>query len=124
MASGIKGMQELLKFEKTLSSVFACSDINPVGVIQVIRSSGKKIAQDISVVGFDNIPLINALFPSLTTVAQSLDGISKQVVELLLNRIGNSGVIDTNEAMERYQRIIIKPELVVRSSTISIGTVE
>jgi LacI family transcriptional regulator len=91
------------------TAVFAHNDMMAFGVMQAFRSEGLDIPRDISVVGFDNIPLCEVVSPSLTTVAQPFEEMARLGVELLDSLIRGEKV--TQKVM------VVKPYLVIRSST-------
>lgn len=92
-----------------LTAIFVSSDEMAFGLIRALHECGKRIPQDISVVGVDNIPLAEYSSPSLTTVAQPFRAIGKLAVQRLLHRLQGG---DTP-----FPPFFLLPELVVRSST-------
>ncbi len=107
--SGKAAMHELLGSEEPPTAVFACNDILAIGAIQAARERGMRVPEDLSVVGFDNTILASIIDPPLTTVAQPIQEIGKQAVDLLLQEI-------RGEQVPR-QRVVLMPDLVVRGST-------
>ena len=65
--------------------------------------------QDVSVVGYDDSPLMTCTEPPLTTVRQPIEAMGRAAVELLANQISGTPVPD--------EELLFEPELVVRSST-------
>ena len=111
---GLRGMNQILNAELHPDGVFACNDMMAIGAMRSIRAHGMQIPQDISVVGFDDISLAQAIDPQLTTVSQPVTEIVIEVTRLLFIRIENkSGSIPGLEP----QKIILQPRLVVRDST-------
>jgi DNA-binding LacI/PurR family transcriptional regulator len=103
---------ELLQFSPRPTAIFACFDSLAVGVYQAAKELGLHIPNDLSIVGFDNTILSTIVDPPLTTVAQPIDEMGRQVVDLLIDEIeGNNGT---------KQRIILPPELIIRQSTKSL----
>jgi DNA-binding LacI/PurR family transcriptional regulator len=93
--------------EKRVSAVFAWSDLSALQFLHTCAKRGIAVPEDISLVGFDDFqPLSTAFSPTLTTIRQPLYEMGKETVRLLL-----SGKDETRN------RIIFKPELVVREST-------
>lgn len=84
---GAEGMRALLRRDLGLTAVFAANDRMAVGAISVLQRAGLNVPQDISVVGYDNIPLANAMWPSLTTIAQPMTEMGQTGISLLLERI-------------------------------------
>lgn len=71
-------------------SVIVCgNDLIAIGVMRELQSLGKKIPDDISVVGFDDIPWARIVTPELTTIRQPISQLGLEAVDLLLRRISN-----------------------------------
>jgi DNA-binding LacI/PurR family transcriptional regulator len=101
--------KQLLAREKRFTALFAYNDISAIGAIRAIQEQGLRVPQDISVMGFDDIPGAAFHTPSLTTVRQPLNRMGEVAAESLLDRI---------EGGKEYPaEIAIEPELVVREST-------
>jgi DNA-binding LacI/PurR family transcriptional regulator len=101
--------KQLLARQKPFTALFAYNDISAIGAIRAIQEQGLRVPQDISVMGFDDIPGAAFHTPSLTTVRQPLSRMGEVAAESLLDRIeGNK---------EYPAEIAIEPELVVREST-------
>lgn len=101
--------QQLLSRNKPFTALFAYNDISAIGAIRAIQERGLRVPQDISVLGFDDIPGAEFHSPSLTTVRQPLHRMGEVAAETLLNRI---------EGKKEYpSEIAIEPEFVVREST-------
>ena len=101
--------KQLLARQKPFTALFAYNDISAIGAIRAIQEQGLRVPEDISVMGFDDIPGANFYSPSLTTVRQPLSRMGEVAAQALLDRIeGNK---------EYLPEIAIEPELVVREST-------
>lgn len=101
--------KQLLARKKPFTALFAYNDISAIGAIRAIQEQGLRVPQDISVMGFDDIPGAAFHTPSLTTVQQPLNRMGEVAAQVLLERIeGNK---------EYPSEIAIEPELVVREST-------
>jgi LacI family transcriptional regulator, galactose operon repressor len=109
-AGGYRAMQELLERDPSFTAVFAVNDVTAVGALRAIRESGRRVPEDLSVVGFDDLWLAAYLWPPLTTVRQPLLEIGRRATEILLEVI-------RGERKSRRVRHILKPELIVREST-------
>ena len=70
---GYAGTQALLELKVPPTAIFASNDVMAMGVMDAVRSRGLRIPGDISVVGFDDIPLSSMVHPALTTVNQPLE---------------------------------------------------
>jgi len=106
---GFPFAKELLARNRRFTALFAYNDISAIGAIRAFQEAGLRVPQDISVVGFDDIPIAMHYTPSLTTVRQPLQKMGEIAARTLLNQI---------EGREEYvPEIMIEPELVVRNST-------
>lgn len=101
--------KELLARKKAFTALFAYNDISAIGAIRALMEQGFRVPQDVSVVGFDDIPGAAFHTPSLTTVQQPLHRMGEVAAQCLLDRI---------EGKKEYpQEIAIEPEFVVRESS-------
>ncbi|MFK7805849.1 MAG: LacI family DNA-binding transcriptional regulator [Anaerolineae bacterium] len=92
--SGYDAVQQLVEHAPDFDAVFvATSDVVAISVIQALRKVGKRIPEDVAVVGFDNIDLCDFTSPSLTSISQRLkDGVAQLLVEKLLDQINGKEV--------------------------------
>ena len=90
------------------TAVFAANDQMAIGLMHGFRDSGLRVPDDISVVGFDDIPVAQHVSPPLSTVHQDFREIGRRAVALLLNQTVGELVLEVDE---------IVPRLVVRDST-------
>ncbi|HZC22661.1 MAG TPA: LacI family DNA-binding transcriptional regulator [Candidatus Binatia bacterium] len=101
--------KQLLARQRPFTALFAYNDISAIGAIRAIQEQGLRVPQDISVIGFDDIPAAAFNTPSVTTVRQPLNRMGEVAAQSLLDRI---------EGKKEYpNEIAIEPELVVREST-------
>ncbi|MNR43837.1 HTH-type transcriptional regulator DegA [compost metagenome] len=68
-----------------------------------------RVPEDISVIGFDNTILASVTDPPLTTIAQPIEPMGKQVVDLLISEL--------KKKSQAKQRVVMRPELIIRQST-------
>ncbi|ABM56726.1 LacI family DNA-binding transcriptional regulator [Verminephrobacter eiseniae] len=99
----------LLALKKRPTAIFAANDLSAFGVMAVLQEQGLKIAQDMSVVGFDDVPAALHVHPALTTVRQPMEGIGRAAVSTLLSQI--AGLAPDSA------RVTLPTELIVRQST-------
>jgi DNA-binding LacI/PurR family transcriptional regulator len=101
--------KELLARGEPFTALFAYNDISAIGSIWAFREAGFRVPEDISVVGFDDIPGTAFANPALSTVRQPL---------IRMGQIAAQTVVDQIEERGEYvPEIAIEPEFVVRSST-------
>ncbi len=101
--------QRLLQREQPFTALFAFNDMSAIGAASAFRDAGFRVPQDISVIGFDDIPSACFQNPRLTTVRQPLHEMGVLAATTLLDRIANRGT--------GPKQIWVEPELVVREST-------
>ncbi|WP_026234941.1 LacI family DNA-binding transcriptional regulator [Calidithermus timidus] len=106
---GVEAGHELLSLENPPTAIFAASDLTAFGVIAAARSRGLQVPEDLSVVGFDDIPAAAHSHPGLTTVAHPIPAMAQAAVELIARAM----------AGEKLQDVLIEfpSELVVRGSS-------
>ncbi len=107
MKSGYKNMIKLLEINPDITAVFAMADVIALGAMRAITDSGKKIPQDISVIGFDGLEISLYSNPRLTTVEQPKKDIAKETIALLLDKIENNA---------KSRHIIVKHVITVGDS--------
>lgn len=98
--------QQILQREDLPTAIVATTDLIAVGVLQKLHEVGLVVPRDMSLVGYDDIPLAGMAAPPLTTVAQPVVEMSKLVVAALLS-----------EEAQEITTTLLPPKLVVRSST-------
>lgn len=99
---------KLLEAGEPFTALLAFNDMSAIGAIRAFCDAGYRVPQDISVVGFEDIPTAAYQNPRLTTVRQPLRRMGEAAASLL-ERIANSSV--------RSREILVPPELIVREST-------
>ena len=91
------------------TAIVCGSDLMALGAIRAVRSNGLRVPQDVSVLGYDDSPLVAFADPPLTTVRQPVDAICRAAVDALLAEM-------RGEKPSRAEQLFA-PELVVRGST-------
>ena len=89
---GYEAMDALLSRPDPPTAVFAASDFIAIGILEAVQARGKNVPHDISLVGFDDIPLSNLLNPPLTTIHLPIVELGKTAVRLLHARIQDEPV--------------------------------
>lgn len=85
--SAYGAMKRLLKKAEDITAVFAMSDVTAIGAIRAIIDSGRRVPEDISVMGFDGITMAEYYNPKLTTIQQQYQVLAVRSVEILLQNI-------------------------------------
>lgn len=84
---GYRAAEKLITSGRKFTALFAVADVMAIGAIRALRDHGLRVPEDVSVMGFDGLPLGNFLVPQLSTVAQSADIMARRGVELLIKSI-------------------------------------
>ncbi|MER7913656.1 MULTISPECIES: LacI family DNA-binding transcriptional regulator [unclassified Streptomyces] len=93
------------------TAVVCASDMMALGAIRAARQQGLDVPRDVSVVGFDDSPLIAFTDPPLTTIRQPVQAMGQAAVRALLEEVGGTPA--------PHSEFVFMPELVVRGSTAS-----
>jgi LacI family transcriptional regulator len=96
---GYMAAQKLLALGDMPTAVFVCNDLMAVGVIAALQEAGLRVPQDVSVIGYDNIPLASYSNPRLTTIAQPARELGYLAVERLLERLDDPNVVARHEML-------------------------
>lgn len=107
-AAGYRGMKQLLDLTPKIDGVFVASDLMGIGALRALREVGRRVPDDVAVVGFDDAPLAGYSDPPLTTIRQPVELLGQEMVRLLLHRLA--------EPHGEPNTVILPTELVVRSS--------
>jgi LacI family transcriptional regulator len=111
-SSGMEGGREiavdLLAQHPELTALFCYNDLVAVGALQACTILGRRVPDDVAIVGFDDIPLAGLVNPPLTTCHVSRVELGDRAMELLLRGIAGRA--------EDCEEITLRPELVVRAS--------
>ncbi len=84
---GYQRALDILSAQPRPTAIFALTDIAAVGTIHAAHELGLNVPGDLSLIGFDNIPLAQYSLPALTTIAQPIRDMGEQTAELLLRRL-------------------------------------
>lgn len=109
---GFEVTQQLLARQKPFTAIFAFNDVTAVGAIQALREAGIRVPREISVIGFDDVPMATLCQPSLTTIHQPLRDMGRVAAATLLEQIRDEQQHDPGPAV-----LTVHPHLVVRKST-------
>ncbi len=105
--SGAAAMRQLLDEDPALDAVFVASDLMAHGALRTLREAGRRVPDDVAVIGFDDIEIARYTDPPLTTVRQPIQQIGREMTRQLLRLA----------AGERIEPALVLPtELIVRDS--------
>lgn len=100
--------RRLLQRASQVTAIFACSDETALGVLKAARDSGLRVPQDLSVIGFDDLPLVHEVSPALTTMHVDKVLMGRLGVRQLLERVRNPNMPAVT--------VLLQTELVMRES--------
>jgi DNA-binding LacI/PurR family transcriptional regulator len=105
-AAGFAATRQLLDSSLPFDAVFAASDLIAIGALRCLKQAGVRVPEDVSVIGFDDIPAAAYISPSLTTIRQDTEKAAEALVDNLISMIGHQPV----------ESHLLVPSLVVRGS--------
>ena len=98
-----------LREEVRPTAIVAFNDFMAIGAMHAIHASGLQVGKQIAITGFDDIPLVQYLNPSLTSVRQPIWEIGQRVISILL------GILNEQDGLNT--QVLLKPRLIVRNSS-------
>lgn len=116
--AGFKAMNKLIRNKVSFTAVVAFDDMTAFGAIRALARAGRKVPEDCSVVGFDDLMAAAYYNPPLTTVSQSMEDLGRIGSTLLLDRL--SAENNKQDMDPQSIRTELKPSLVVRASTAAL----
>jgi len=105
---GFAGASSLLDLPDPPTAIFASNDVMAMGVMDAVRNRGLRVPEDISVIGFDDIPQAALVHPALTTIRQPLETMGRVATQMLIELM--------HEPQKKAGRIELPTELIVRDS--------
>ncbi|MEW2293552.1 LacI family DNA-binding transcriptional regulator [Streptomyces sp. NPDC006743] len=112
---GRRAMTRLLERAPGLDAVFAGSDVTAAGARQVLRTSGRRIPDDVALVGYDDSAIARHMDPPLTSVRQPIEEMGRAMIDLLLTEIADRR--PAGAAAPERRHAVLPTELVVRTSS-------
>ena len=113
MSSGVWLARQLLDMPERPTAILCFNDMQAIGVMQTLQQANVRIPEDISVVGFDDIPLAEFLYPALTTYRQPIWELGQMAAKVALNLLGEN----LNGTLVSEPLITMRGQLIVRRST-------
>jgi LacI family transcriptional regulator len=110
LTSGYELTQQALALNPRPTAIFGTNNFISIGVLKALRDAGLRVPEDMSVVGFDDLPASMVVDPILTVAAQPAYEMGSQAAELLLKRI-------SAELPEINQEVILPTEMIIRRSS-------
>jgi LacI family transcriptional regulator len=115
--SGFQATQELLALSPRPTAIVACNDLMALGAMSAAQELGLTIGDDLSVGGFDDIPLAEHAHPPLTTVRQPIYEIGQRIARLLIQLIQGQPMAGEGGDTPAEAQVVLTPQLVIRNST-------
>lgn len=107
--SGFKRAQALLEIDEPPTAIIASNDVMAFGAMDAVKMLGLRVGHDISIIGFDDIPMASQTYPPLTTVRQPMAHMGEAAMDMLVMLIqGRTVLIPRRE---------LPTELIIREST-------
>jgi DNA-binding LacI/PurR family transcriptional regulator len=106
---GEHAMEVLLRRCPDIDAVFAASDLMAAGALSALYAAGRRVPEDVAIVGFDDSIIALSTQPALSTVRQSMEAMGRELVSVLLR------TIDARDRVVR--RVVLGTELIVRQSS-------
>src|SRR5205807_7688168 len=95
-----QAMLDLLAHAPELTGIFVLNDLMALGALEAARTAGRRVPDDLSVVGFDDIPFAALANPPLTTVGQPIRQLGEQAADLLLHVIEHGVTLTVEESAQ------------------------
>ncbi|MCX4744181.1 LacI family transcriptional regulator [Kitasatospora sp. NBC_01287] len=105
---GRTAMRELLDRAPDLDAVFCASDVLAAGALQTLRAAGRRVPEDVALIGFDDSIVARHTDPPITSVRQPIEEMGRTMARLLLEEIADPG--------RPRRQVVLATELVVRES--------
>jgi LacI family transcriptional regulator len=106
---GYQAALQLLKLPERPTALLALNDLLAIGAIRAASDLGLRVPADVSVVGYDDIPLASYLTPRLTTSSKDMVKVGREAAKMLLARI-----LDPDRP---HQRVAVQARFIIREST-------
>jgi beta-glucosidase len=108
-SSGQRAMAELLERHPDVDAVFAASDLMAAGALRALTDAGRRVPEDVAVVGFDDSQAAVLASPKLSTVRQPIEAMGRELANMLLNQI--------TSGESAPKKLVLDTKLILREST-------
>ncbi|MGH2446047.1 MAG: LacI family DNA-binding transcriptional regulator [Candidatus Limnocylindria bacterium] len=109
LEGGRAAMERLIVRAPDLDAVFVASDLMALGALDALRAGGRRIPDDVAMIGFDDSPLAVSALPPLSSVRQPIEEMGREMTRLLLHGV--------RHADDPPRRVILDTSLVIRQSS-------
>ena len=111
-ADGYWAARDLLDRGRSFTAIFAMSDVMAIGAIRALQDRGKRVPEDVSVMGFDGLAISEYTVPRLATVCQDVEALAIHSIHMLLDGIAHPG---------QPHHATVPVSIALRSSTAPVG---
>jgi LacI family transcriptional regulator, galactose operon repressor len=111
---GYLATRKLMQANEPFTAVLAFNDVSALGAIRALFEAGRRVPEDVSVIGFDDIQSAEFQHPGLTTIKQPLREMGRTAAEVVLRRVRTPAERNTP------REIVVEPELIMRESTCAV----
>lgn len=113
--SGEVAMTRLLNFRDDIDAVFAASDDMAAGAMWAMQVLGRRVPDDVAIIGFDDSPLAAKTSPPLSSVHRPIEDMGREMARLVLEMVSSGPQVEP-------RRLILDPAVAVRASTMPAGS--
>jgi DNA-binding LacI/PurR family transcriptional regulator len=99
-----------------VTAVFTANDHIALGLLRALHDHGRRVPEDVSVVGFDDVPEAGYFIPPLTTVRPDFAEVARRALAMLLERLDDQQETPQEKVQDRQRREVVAPELISRAS--------
>jgi DNA-binding LacI/PurR family transcriptional regulator len=110
-AGGYQALKEILGLTPRPTAVFAADDVMAFGALKAAADSGIRVPKDLSIVGFDDVEFTRFTSPSLTTIRQPIEEMSRHALILITE------LLEKKNISSELTSTLISPELIIRQSS-------
>ncbi len=114
-----KATLEAVHMENPPTAIIATNQVITLGVLEGCKDSNIRIPDDVSIIGFDDLPWYSLLTPPLTAIQHPINAICERSVEMLSEMMANADIQSngsTNQVYQNFSDIFLKPKLIERGS--------
>jgi LacI family transcriptional regulator len=108
-AAGLEACEKLLEKHKNVTAIVAGNDLIALGSYDALHAAGLRCPEDISVIGHNDMPLMDAVAPAMTTIHLPLYEMGARAATLIVDTLQGSG--------KGHVTVVLRPELMIRAST-------
>jgi LacI family transcriptional regulator len=108
-AAGAQACEKLLEKHKNITAIVAGNDLIALGCYDALRAAGLRCPEDVSVIGHNDMPLMDSVAPAMTTIHLPLYEMGSRAAALIVDTLQGSS--------KGHVSIVLRPELMIRAST-------